>query len=204
MIRGIIFVALFFLIASLLQLFYLYREIQVSPVNNAQEALSSYDKNHELDFNYISWKATFLLEKDVIQHRYQQVNATLLLRAWTRYLGFLTGMILAFIGSVFILGKLREEAIQINGETEGIKASLNTSSPGIVLAVLGVLLMCLTIIIPFEFEIRDTPVYLSKYIFTAPSATELEPPKLDCTQAPTAPGCSSQKPAITPTTTTPK
>lgn len=187
MMRGIIFVALFFLIVSFLQLFYLYQEIRVKPDDNMQETLSLYEKNNKLNEDYIHWKATLLLEKNVIQHRYQQVNTALLLRAWTRYLGFLTGMILAFIGSVFILGKLREEAIQINGEAEGIKASLNTSSPGIVLAVLGVLLMCLTIAIPFQFETRDIPVYFSNYVL--PNSDTSSPEPLDCTPTPLPPGC---------------
>jgi hypothetical protein len=203
MMKSIIFVALFFLIASFLQLFYLYQEIRVAPNNDVQAALSSYELQSKLDIDYIRWKSTLLLEKDVIQHRYQQVNTALLLRAWTRYLGFLTGMILAFIGSVFILGKLREEAMQINGEAEGVKASLNTSSPGIVLAVLGVLLMCLTIAIPFQFETRDVPVYL-KYVLSTSDTSLPEPKGLDCTPIPLPPGCSQQNSATQPNTPAPK
>ena len=75
------------------------------------------------------WKTLLLLEEQTIEHRYAQVNATLMLRAWTRHLGFLTGMILAFVGAIFILSKLSESETRLSAEGGGAKGALATSSP---------------------------------------------------------------------------
>jgi hypothetical protein len=48
------------------------------------------------------------LETNIVERRYHQANVSLMSRVWTRYLGFVTGMVLAMVGSIFILGKLRE------------------------------------------------------------------------------------------------
>ena len=46
-------------------------------------------------------------------------------------------MILAIVGAAFILGKLREDRTErAKQESEALKISLATTSPGIVLAVL--------------------------------------------------------------------
>src|ERR1700742_3807070 len=50
-------------------------------------------------------RSLVVLEADAMDKRYRQANALLLSRIWTRQLAFLTGMVLAFIGAVFILGR---------------------------------------------------------------------------------------------------
>src|SRR6266496_3969764 len=45
------------------------------------------------------------LELYSIDRRYHQTNLLLMSRVWTRYMGFVTGMVLALIGAVFVLGK---------------------------------------------------------------------------------------------------
>lgn len=112
-------------------------------------------------FDYLQWKSLVFLEQDAISHRYAQVNATILARVWTRSMGFTTGMLLAIVGSAFILGKLRERQTELKQETETLKLSLATSSPGIVLAVLGSFLMSITLLTKFDIDVRDVPVYIS-------------------------------------------
>jgi len=112
------------------------------------------------DQDYLHWKTLVLLEESAIQHRYSQVSATLMLRAWTRHLGFLTGMILALVGAIFILAKLSEKETSLSAEAAGAKGALATSSPGIVLAVLGTTLMVVTLTTDFSFTTTDVPVYL--------------------------------------------
>lgn len=119
----------------------------------------------------LRWKTAVRLEQSVIQQRYAQVNATLMLRAWTRHTGFLIGMILAFVGAIFILAKLSETETRLSVESTGVKGALATNSPGIVLAVLGSALMIVTLLSNFEFVTRDVPVYLG-----AQAAPELPPP----------------------------
>jgi hypothetical protein len=64
----------------------------------------------------VRWKVLVKLEAYTIARRYHQANAALVVRAWIKYLGFLTGMILAIVGAVFILGRLTEASSQLAAE----------------------------------------------------------------------------------------
>lgn len=163
MIGVIIAVGIFFFVASLYQLQFLHKEVRhktfdLAPLFQEYEQ-SLAQQNQKPDFNYLEWKVRALLEQNVVERRYHQVNSAMLARVWTRYLGFLTGMILALVGATFILGKLREPLTKIKTEGKGFGATLETTSPGIVLAFLGTLLMAITIIVPFDIETRDKAVY---------------------------------------------
>jgi hypothetical protein len=103
------------------------------------------------------------LEQDAMQLRYRNVNAVLLLRTWTRNMGFLVGMVLALVGAFFILGKLKVDPTEVSGEGAGFKVAVASSSPGIVLALLGTALMAITLVVKFDFEVGDKPVYILPY-----------------------------------------
>lgn len=111
--------------------------------------------------DYLQWKTMVLLEQEALKHRYAQINATILARVWTRLMGFTTGMVLAIVGAAFILGKLQEAQTELKQESELIKVSLATSSPGIVLAVLGSVLMSITLLTRFDIDVRDASIYLN-------------------------------------------
>src|SRR5437764_5948659 len=100
--------AVFFFVSSLLQLGKLGEAVAYHQDDRLPAALSAYERTNPPDGDYMRWKAMVLLEQTALDHRYAQVNATLMLRAWTRHLGFLTGMILALVGSIFILARLSE------------------------------------------------------------------------------------------------
>jgi hypothetical protein len=112
-------------------------------------------------FDYLQWKSLVRLEQETMRYRYSQVNATILARMWTRLMGFTTGMVLAIVGAAFILGKLREQQTELKHETEALKLSLTTTSPGIVLSVLGSFLMSITLLTKFDIDVRDVPVYVT-------------------------------------------
>lgn len=112
------------------------------------------------NFEFLKWKTLVLLEQDAMSMRHQHINASLLMRTWTRYTGFLVGMVLALAGAFFILGRLREETSQLSGESGGLKFALVTSSPGVILAVLGSILMVAALFIKIDWEVQDRPVYL--------------------------------------------
>ena len=172
LIGAISLMALFFFGSSFYQLDRFGQAISYPPDQRIERSLAAYERGHAVvtpradaaaradDFEYLRWKTLVQLEQDTLDHRYAQVNATLLLRAWTRHLGFLTGMILALVGAIFILAKLREEETRLSGEGAGAKAALATTSPGIVLATLGTVLMVVTLTVNFEFTTTDRPVYL--------------------------------------------
>jgi hypothetical protein len=180
LIGAISLMALFFFASSFYQLDRFGQAISYPPDQRIERSLADYEHGHAAvasragtaaradDFEYLRWKTLVQLEQDTLDHRYAQVNATLLLRAWTRHLGFLTGMILALVGAIFILAKLREEETRLSGEGAGAKAALATTSPGIVLATLGTVLMVVTLTVNFEFTTTDRPVYLGADGGTAP------------------------------------
>jgi hypothetical protein len=176
--------AIFFFVSSLVQLGRLNENIVHKPrVSILSELKSMEQANPALagDAEHARWKTLLLLEEQTIEHRYAQVNATLMLRAWTRHLGFLTGMILAFVGSIFILSKLSESETRMSAEGGGAKGALATSSPGIVLSVLGTVMMVVTLTANFEFTTRDVPVYL-----LAPAGGEVAvppPPPLESSES---------------------
>ena len=169
LIVAISLMAIFFFVTSLLQLGRLGEAVAYEPNNRIPAALAAYEKLAPQDWDYVRWKAMVLLEEAALDHRYAQVNATLMLRAWTRHLGFLTGMILALVGSIFILARLSEAETRVTSDAAGAKFAVVTSSPGIVLAVLGTILMVLTLTIDFEFKTSDVPIYLGPAAATAAS-----------------------------------
>ena len=168
----------FFFASSIVQLNQLSERVAYHPSQRVDKAFAAFETKgggvSEADrLDFLRWKTMVMLEQDVLQHRYAQVNATLMLRAWTRHLGFLTGMIMTLVGSIFILSKLNESQTTLSGEGGGAKAALETSSPGIVLAVLGSVLMVVTLVKDFEFTTTDTPVYIGRSI---PAEATLPPP----------------------------
>ena len=173
MIGAVIFFALFFLFASMYQLYSLQTEIEAEPKIHF-DALYS----HDADFDRQRWNSLVALEVHVLQQRYHQANISIMSRLWVRYLGFVTGMILAFMGAVFIVGKLRGGAT-IDVEGEGLKANLATQSPGIVLAFLGVVLMVVTIAIHHKVDVRDKPTYAAVTMTTTTDHVVPKPVPVD-------------------------
>lgn len=98
------------------------------------------------DLDYIRWITLARLEEKSLDRRYSQGGLLLVSRIFTKYLGFFTGMILAIVGAVFIIGKLQESSSDIEGAIgEQMKLKIVSSSPGIIFGVLGTVLMLSTI-----------------------------------------------------------
>ena len=171
---GLVVMAAFFFAASLVQYHLLYRDLRgMGPRTQvALEALeNTIPQTQRTSVDFLQWKTLVLLEQDAMTMRYQQIKATLLLRTWTRYTGFLVGMVLALVGAFFILGRLREETSQLSGESGGFKFALVTSSPGVILAVLGTILMVVTLVVKFDFSVQDRPVYLPLHLMKGQTRT---------------------------------
>lgn len=109
---------------------------------------------------YVKWRALVLLEREAMNKRHDHAKTIIFARMWTRYVGFITGMILAIVGAVFILGKLQEESSELSGETSLIKFSLKSASPGIILAMLGTILLLTTLAVNFETKVEDGNLYI--------------------------------------------
>jgi len=155
---------LFFFIASCVQLYSLHRSIENSPKldvekfithSHSGKASPSLKFTHEDLQNY----SLILLENNALERRHHQANVLLMSRVWVRYLGFVTGIILSMVGGIFILGKLQEPVTELNTQTDKITFALKSGSPGIILAVLGVILMLATILTHHEITVNDVAVY---------------------------------------------
>ncbi|MEO5570477.1 MAG: hypothetical protein ABIT08_08920 [Bacteroidia bacterium] len=114
------------------------------------------------DSKYLQLVMLAHLEEESIYRRYNQGGLLLMSRIFVKYFGFLTGMIITVIGSVFIIGKLSENYSQMTGTiNEKTKFSLVSSSPGIIFGVLGTILMLSTILQHQDIVIQDSPLYLN-------------------------------------------
>lgn len=165
MVAMVVGLALFFFAASMYQLYSLQNSITESPSLDLTPVLSGMDLADDLDqaealLKVQRWKTLALLEDHTVKQRYHQANVLLMSRVWVRYLGFVTGMILALVGAVFVLGKIRETRTDLGVEHKDVKGTLSTSSPGLVLATLGSILMITTLVTHHKVVVRDGPLYV--------------------------------------------
>lgn len=158
----------FFLGASVYQLYGLKTSIVSSPqpsLDKEMEALRPVQGDLTANtFDKTRLALLIRLEANVMERRYHQANTILLARVWTIYLGFLTGMILSLVGAAFILGKMRESSSQLDLSSHDWKAAMQSSSPGLVLAVLGAILMIVTVVARVEVKVEDRPLYITDLV----------------------------------------
>ena len=165
MVNLLIGLTLFFFATTLAQMAYLhwsilqYQTLEVSSASS-EKLLESATTFEEIK-NARETETVLEMEAYLIQRRYHHASVALMAGLWIRYLGFITGMILALVGASFILGKLREPATELTGKASGVDFSLKSASPGIILAVLGVILMFTTIVNKDVYEVQDAPVYVN-------------------------------------------
>jgi hypothetical protein len=101
-----------------------------------------------------------ILEADALDKRYHQASALLMSRVWTKHLAFLTGMVLAFLGATFVLGRLSESVSTISGSGGNWKTEISSASPGIILAFFGTVLLAISLLVQNNIDVQDTPVYV--------------------------------------------
>jgi hypothetical protein len=132
------------------------------------------------------WKVLAQMEVTVQQRRLQQLDVTLATRMWMQLFGFVTGMMMALIGSALILGKISEAVSKFGWRGGDVgRIVLSTTSPGLLLALLGTTLMLTTLLKnPQRFETND-PAYLPQQILPT-SDIPLTPPPPAPSPAPTS------------------
>jgi hypothetical protein len=135
------------------------------------------------------------MELYIVTNRYHQADVLLMSGLWTRYLGFITGMVLAFVGAAFILGKLRELPATLELSVREVLLKIGTTSPGLILVVLGFVLILVTLITKDSYEVKDTNIYLSGANPVETISANEAIPSLIGTLVPTE-SFSSQPPAL--------
>jgi len=156
--------AIFFFVVSLVQLTYLHARIREAPGLGLTPAFTALAEREDLTFDqrYSIARMEVLVGLDAatMQRRYHQVNASLMARVWTRYMGFVTGMILSVMGALFILGKIQEPtSVSRTVEDEG-RFVISTASPGLILTVLGMVLMMTAIMVNHRIDTSDVPGFV--------------------------------------------
>jgi hypothetical protein len=128
------------------------------------------------------FRALASLELRALDHRYHQSNLTLMTRAWTRYMAFVTGMVLALIGAAFVLGRITEPASKLEAGGDKGRVNLESASPGLFLALFGTVLMGMAILTHLDLTFSDQAIYVgqgdSVIVSAAPSAA-LSRPRLN-------------------------
>jgi len=125
---------------------------------------STTDSTLKRSTEYLKWYSLVKMEEHSLNRRYNQGGVLLMSRIYIKYLGFFTGMILAIVGSVFIISKLKEDVSEFEGTIEEkTKFKFVSSSPGIIFGVLGTVLMMTTILTHSEISVKDMPLYLNTY-----------------------------------------
>ena len=151
----------FFFVVSLVQLTYLHWTIRKAPEIRVDAAFADIDRTpprSDTDrLRVAQLKALALLDAGTTERRYHQVNAALMTRIWTRYMGFVTGMILALLGAVFLLGRLQDT------EDSPAGPSVRHVSSGLVMVALGVALMIVTVVVNHRIDVTDAPGALSTF-----------------------------------------
>ncbi len=161
-----------FLIVSAAQVYFLYQRMNDPPALVMPKASST------VALAQAQWEALLSLEVHSVQQRYHLARISMMTRVGTVYLGFLTGMILALVGSAFVLGKLRENITEISAQfgpeqAKGPGGSIKSASPGLILVVCGCVLMMGTLYTHQSVDVREGLVYLS----AAQAPGDLPPPK---------------------------
>jgi len=119
-------------------------------------------------------RAAYNLERELVARRYEQGNLSYLNRLWTRFMGFVTGMVLALVGAAFVLGKLETDKSELGAAASGMSMTIRSTSPGLLLAVLGTCLMGLSIALPVTVSVTDAAVY-----FVPPRVSYDESPSMN-------------------------
>lgn len=126
-----------------------------------------------------------------------RAGASLLISLWTRNMGFVTGMLMALIGAIFILSRINDAGSTLEARQGALTGSLKTSSPGIVLAVLGTVLMVLAMTTRYTETSREMTTESprdSDGAIGGPDQYRVgdDSPSVEtCREAPTAPGCAA-------------
>jgi hypothetical protein len=147
---------IFFFSATVYQLFSLNNRVDNAPQLTVEQSLL--ENVSDKDTHY-QWKTLIVLESHALQQRYHQANVLLMARIWVRYLGFVTGMMLAIIGAIFVLGKLRESNTEM-AVGGSVQVQIVTQSPGIILVLLGSTIMLTTILNHPRISVMDAPIYI--------------------------------------------
>lgn len=176
----IVLLTAFYLIASYAQFSFFVDRVEKPSEANLEQFIGNTTINSilkdSLSLEEKKWIAQCFFESYVIEARQQNAEFLMISRTWIKYLGFITGVILSIVGAVFVLGKLNDEnKTALEGGYSNAKFSLQSHSPGIIMAVLGTALIIGTILTHQNIEKTDAAVYFN---YVNPPVDDLTPARI--------------------------
>lgn len=121
------------------------------------------------------------LEQDAMWNRQNRTNSALASRTWLRFMTTCFGSIIAFVGAIFLLSKIgRTERTEAGATASGVEFSFRSSSPGVVMILVGCALMVIPHFSNQDIESIDANLYLTRagtvqpYDIEAPAMTPAE------------------------------
>lgn len=145
--------------------FYLY---QITQIQGSFSNLANYNNNslQQVSVNNNQSMSQQLYNAEIISllNRHHGASIIIKSRILIISLSFLTGVVMTFLGSIFILGKFNENVSTIEGNVKEMKVALASSSPGIILSTLGIILISISILSKTNLAVSDKPVYLNGYV----------------------------------------
>ncbi|MER9456243.1 hypothetical protein [Mesorhizobium sp. M0478] len=103
------------------------------------------------------------LEHDGLGMRNKRSVSALYMRAYTQFLAIISGTVLALLGAVFVLARVDSLETRGNGTWGGITMALSSSSPGVVVAIVGTLLVGSVVYLASDpIKVTDAPVFLGR------------------------------------------
>lgn len=151
-------------VISLLAVVYLvFFFLETNDIQNAlakppifQESITL--KNNSL--NEKKWDNLYTLEQFALSNRYYHARLIVRSRILIISLSFLTGITLSIIGAIFILSKYSEKHTEIGAGNEKLNVKLVSSSPGIILSFLGIVLISISVFSKTNLSVIDSPIYI--------------------------------------------
>lgn len=148
-------------ISTLAICFIVFYFIHISDIEKALENTPRFTASASSgDPQTVRWNDLKDLEQFSIANRHYNARLMIRSRLLMISLSFLTGVVLCFIGSIFILGKFSEAPTAIEGGQDKISLKLNSSSPGIILACLGVIIIIVSILSKVDVSVSDAPLFM--------------------------------------------
>jgi hypothetical protein len=70
-------------------------------------------------------------------------------------------MILCLVGASFILARIQEPVTKLDADSKVAKFTIASTSPGLILAMLGIFLIVMSILTHHQITVEDRPVYIA-------------------------------------------
>ncbi len=106
-------------------------------------------------------QAQIVLESDVMTLRQERAAASLATRTWMRFMSLIFGAIIIVIGAAFALGRVTGPLTRGSVKLKDIGISFLSSSPGLILAILGAILIAIPNVTQQVIETNDQSTYLA-------------------------------------------